>query len=117
MKALCVQNPWAALIRDGRKTLEVRSWKTAYRGPLVIVASRKWSSHEQALVYHTEYSSEPVGCTLCVVDLCDIREGKKSDTAACGGVDPRGYWVWELADPRTLPMSPVKGRLGLFSMP
>lgn len=39
MKALCVRQPWAWLLFHG-KGVENRDWYTAYRGPLVIVASQ-----------------------------------------------------------------------------
>ena len=39
MKALSVQQPYASLIAHGEKTVEIRSWRTQYRGDLLIVAS------------------------------------------------------------------------------
>lgn len=32
--AISIRQPWAELILQGRKTIEVRSWDTDYRGPL-----------------------------------------------------------------------------------
>ena len=32
--ALSVRQPWAELILTGRKTIELRTWTTSYRGPL-----------------------------------------------------------------------------------
>jgi len=40
MKALSLWEPWATLIRLGHKRIETRSWSTAYRGPLLICASK-----------------------------------------------------------------------------
>src|SRR5437660_9074532 len=40
-KALTIRQPWAELILRGRKPFELRSWKTKYRGPLVIHAAMK----------------------------------------------------------------------------
>ena len=34
MKALSIRQPWAELIMQGRKTLELRTWRTNYRGAL-----------------------------------------------------------------------------------
>lgn len=39
VKALTLHQPWASLIALGVKTIETRSWKTDYRGPLVIHAA------------------------------------------------------------------------------
>ncbi|MDD3341611.1 MAG: ASCH domain-containing protein [Bacilli bacterium] len=38
MKALTIKEPWATLIIDGHKKYEFRSWKTKYRGKLLIHA-------------------------------------------------------------------------------
>lgn len=38
MKALTIRQPWASLIAHGVKTIETRSWRTHYRGPLAIHA-------------------------------------------------------------------------------
>ncbi len=40
MKALSIKQPWAAAIATGLKTIETRTWKTKYRGPILIVAGR-----------------------------------------------------------------------------
>ena len=41
MKALSLYNPWAALVANGTKTIETRSWSTRWRGPLAIHASKR----------------------------------------------------------------------------
>lgn len=38
--ALSVKQPWAALVVSGRKTIEIRSWGTRFRGPVLIHASK-----------------------------------------------------------------------------
>lgn len=38
MKALTIKEPWATLIIEGYKKYEFRSWKTAYRGKILIHA-------------------------------------------------------------------------------
>ncbi|MFA5169832.1 MAG: ASCH domain-containing protein [Candidatus Paceibacterota bacterium] len=40
MKAITVIQPWTSLIALGEKKIETRSWKTNYRGPLAIHASK-----------------------------------------------------------------------------
>ena len=39
MKVLSLREPWATLIKDKKKFIETRSWKTNYRGELYIHAS------------------------------------------------------------------------------
>ena len=40
MKVLTIKQPWATLIMQGDKRLEFRSWKTNYRGELLIHAGK-----------------------------------------------------------------------------
>lgn len=40
IKALSIRQPWAWLIVNGYKSIENRSWKTKYRGPFLIHASK-----------------------------------------------------------------------------
>jgi hypothetical protein len=40
MKALTIKNPWAGLILLGMKDVENRTWKTDYRGKLLIHSSK-----------------------------------------------------------------------------
>lgn len=114
MRAICIQQPWASLILDGRKTLEVRTWTTRYRGPVLVLASKAWSRHPEAIQWREQYEVAPRGYTLCTVDLVDVRQGEASDYAAAGNVDPTGAYVWVLRDPCPVTQRPVKGRLGLF---
>ena len=73
MKCLSVRQPWASMIARGEKTIEVRTWSTHYRGPLVICVSKS-----------PRISDLPVGVALVVVDLIDVRPITQDDTvAAC----------------------------------
>ena len=40
MKAITILQPFATLIASGEKHFETRSWKTDYRGPLLIHAGK-----------------------------------------------------------------------------
>jgi hypothetical protein len=42
IRALSIRQPWAELILCRRKTIEIRSWKSAYRAWLLIHASGLW---------------------------------------------------------------------------
>ena len=41
MKALTIKEPWASLIINGYKKYEFRSWKTHYRGKILIHTRQK----------------------------------------------------------------------------
>ena len=45
MKVLTIKQPWATLIVEGYKRFEFRSWKTNYRGDILIHAG-KWIDKE-----------------------------------------------------------------------
>ncbi len=40
MKAITLKHPWAALVAIGVKQIETRSWRTNYKGPIAIHASK-----------------------------------------------------------------------------
>lgn len=40
MKAITVWQPWATLLATGQKHNETRSWKTSYRGEILIHAAK-----------------------------------------------------------------------------
>lgn len=41
MKVLSIIEPWATLIKENKKYIETRTWKTSYRGELYIHSSKK----------------------------------------------------------------------------
>jgi len=41
IKAISLKQPWANLVASGKKTIETRTWKTPYSGPILIVSSKK----------------------------------------------------------------------------
>lgn len=110
MLALSVKQPWASLIAVGQKTIEVRTWRTEYRGPLLICASAKPDSRRIALPFEVG----PLGMCLCIVDLVDIREGTARDQRHAL-VNAVGKYCWVLRNPRLVEPIPIKGRLGLFT--
>ena len=105
MKCLSVRQPWASMIARGEKTIEVRTWTTKYRGPLVICVSKS-----------PRVSDLPYGVALVVVDLIDVRPITQEDSvAACCDVDSSREFAWVLSSPRVLSEPvPVSGRLCIF---
>ncbi len=116
MKALSVKQPFAQLIAQGDKSIEVRSWVAKYRGPLLIVSSRAPIVTAPLEAGGTQVL--PVGVSVCVVDLIDVRPLTALDVdAAClSGYHP-GLWAWILANPRPCRPVPVLGRLKIFEIP
>ena len=44
IRVLSMRQPWAWLVAAGYKTIETRTWRTNYRGPLLIHACGKWNA-------------------------------------------------------------------------
>ena len=105
MKALSLRQPWASLIADGRKTIETRTWRTYYRGPLAIHAS----THP--------YEDLPTGGIIAVAWLYDCRPMEPSDESdACIALF-EGAYAWLLTSIEAVPLISCKGRLGLWTPP
>lgn len=73
MKTLSIRQPWAELIVQGRKTLELRTWTIRYRGPLAIHASQ---TVERAACQALGLDPDQVttGAVIGIVDLAAIEE-------------------------------------------
>ncbi len=58
MKALTVKEPWASLIINGYKKYEFRSWKTNYRGKILIHSGKSIEKRNLDLYkdYNLDYS-------------------------------------------------------------
>lgn len=64
VKALTIRQPWATLIALGVKTIETRSWRTNYRGPLAIhaglrVGGRHFEQFGEWSLHVSPYVDEP----------------------------------------------------------
>lgn len=59
MKALTLHEPWATLVALGVKTIETRSWSTAYRGPLAIHAALRPVTAKQTLGDWEAWPADP----------------------------------------------------------
>ena len=68
MKVLTIKQPWASLIAEGIKKYEFRTWKTKYRGDLLIHAGK--GVDKKAI---NEYKSLdfPSGCIIAKANITD----------------------------------------------
>ncbi|PKO21513.1 MAG: hypothetical protein CVU38_14375 [Chloroflexi bacterium HGW-Chloroflexi-1] len=141
MKTLSIRQPWAELIIQGRKTLELRTWTVKYRGPLAIHASQT-VARAACLAHGLDPDQVTTGAVVGVVDLADIEELDAASYAArqaehladepfpvavgAGLAPAQGQpqgpaptlYGWRLANPRPLAVpAPMRGRMGLFEAP
>lgn len=113
-----MRQPWASLIVHGLKAVEVRTWATAYKGALLIHASKKV---DEGTMLRFPIEDPPRGCLIGTVELVEVEKLTKSkwhELAAqhldLGPYTP-GLYAWHLAKPR--PMAepiPYVGVRGLF---
>ena len=103
-KALSVNQPWANLIASGEKTIETRKWATEYRGPVLIVSTKK------------PPEPGPAGCAVALVDLVDCREFKDTDEDAARCEVPLGTMAWCLANIRRVEPIEIRGQHRLYDV-
>ena len=73
MKVITIKQPWATLIAKGYKEYEFRTWKTKYRGDILIHAGK--GIDKKAMNRFEEYNLEyPVGKIIAKATLTDCIE-------------------------------------------
>lgn len=104
MKSLTLAPDWAMLMLMGDKTIEYRTWKTNYRGDIVICSAAK------------KMRGCISGHALLVAELIDIVPFEKMhmDAAAMDFMPNQNGFAWVFDNFRLLKPVPVKGKLGLF---
>lgn len=130
MKTLSITQPWAGLIVTGIKDIENRTWKTDYRGKLLIHASATYSKKKRAETEDfirrnilteeenrtltndkgfIQYACCKYGMIIGEVELVDCVKDHSSNWAE------KGVWNWVLANPIKYdkPIE-IKGKLGLW---
>lgn len=118
MKVIVVRQPWAWLIVNGFKDIENRSWRTRYRGTLLIQASAscppKKKVDEVRLFAHKRGVDLPERFQMGgIVGLAQLEDCVTSSPSKWFE-EPIG---WVLSNPKKLPFIPLKGQLGLFDPP
>lgn len=122
MKVLTIKQPWADLIVTGVKDIENRTWKTSYRGRILIHASKVPCSREELEAYTLpvlkgnvdikNYKPGQLACGTIIgsVELVDCVINHPSQWAE------DGVYNWVLANPVLFkePIHNVKGMLGLW---
>ena len=115
MKAITVRQPWAWAIATGLKSVENRTWRARYRGPLVIHAGKArcpaglvlpdgTAVQDAALVYRA---------AVAVADLVDCVPIE----AAPPGPFTSGPWCWLLANVRVIEPVYLPGKQLLWDVP
>jgi activating signal cointegrator 1 len=136
MKVLSLLQPWASLVVIGAKKFECRSWKTEYRGSIIIHASGKKPNRREKLFFEQDsffkkYIEDmdflPYGALIGKVVLKDIYRTEWllqnleiapylnwEQEMAFDDYSPNRY-AWHLEEAEKLEaVLPMKGSLGLW---
>jgi hypothetical protein len=133
MKAIVIKQPFANLILQNQKTIELRSFNTSHRGELLIVAAKKdytgnvlITCHDEAAEWtckeHIDFWEDHDevflrGHAICVVTITDSRPMTFDDEQpACHRVFPNAK-AWALENLRRIKPFPVIGKQGIFEVP
>lgn len=141
IRVLAVRQPWASLIVEGLKTIEVRSKPTNIRGKVAIYASSKLASNDNigwvflsmgALQTYEQMSlddrnkfnsvyetfAENVGKIIGTVEITGVEEAKEdswSNRREHFAPKNKGKYYWNLANPQKfetpIPYKPPKGSI------
>ena len=121
MKALTIKQPWAALIIEGYKIYEFRSWKTNYRGKILIHAGKTLEKEmiEKFNQYNLDYKygyiigeAEIVDCILVDKNFKDNLKKMNTLVYTKNHVDK---YAWKLANIKKYDKPiPCKGKLSLW---
>jgi len=117
LKALSIIQPYASWISGGIKTIETRTWKTEFRGRILICSSKSnqitpspfWAKVMQGYEY-------PKGVALCTAEILDCRPMTTLDQALACCEIYEGAFSWVLGNIVRVNQFHVKGALGLFNV-
>lgn len=128
MKVLSLTEPCATLIKEGKKKVETRSWKTSYRGELYIHASstkipEEWKQDKEFMELVKD-SPLNFGNIICKCNLVDcvymtkeyVESMKKNNHREyiCGKYEKGRYaWILEDVEPLKNPIQ-AKGHLSIW---
>ena len=123
MKVLTIKQPWATLIMQKDKEYEFRSWKTQYRGDLLIHAGK--GIDKEALIRLKKYLPKelPLGkilgkvklvdCIKCDKEFIDMCQRKNKDIYSKSIFKEKYAWKLEEVEVFEEPIE-AKGKLSLW---
>ena len=119
--ALSIRQPWAELILQGRKTIEVRTWATRHRGELWLHTGVR--RDEKALNrFDLKADNLTFGALVGTCELYDCIEFSnetwhrwRNQHLNEGPLDGRRY-AWLLRAPTRIKPRPLKGQLRLMKI-
>lgn len=74
MKCLTIKEPWASLIINGYKKYEFRTWKTSYRGKILIHAGKTFDKNYKEIFssYNLDYGNGEIIGEATIIDCVKV---------------------------------------------
>lgn len=122
MKVLTLKQPWATLVAEGIKKYEFRSWKTNFRGKILIHAGAGIDKKEMERFkdLNLEYPSRKIIAEVEIEDCLELNEKLNNEiirenNIAYGSKYRTGY-AWKINNVKKLKIDKtVNGKLGLWN--
>ena len=123
LKVLTLRQPWATLVAEGIKKYEFRSWKTNYRGKVLIHAGAGIDKDDMKKYEHMNLDF-PSRRIIAVVEIEDCLELDKdlnkkiiSENNIAYGHKIRNGYAWKLKNIKKIDYDKeVNGQLGLWNI-
>lgn len=116
MKALSLKQPYAELVISGKKTIELRKWKTKFRGEFLVHASK--SVYKESM-QRFGFTDLPTGYIVGKAKLIEVKEynNEKEHQADKGkhlASSSWGKYGFVLSDAKRVNKIPAKGKLNFW---
>ena len=123
MKVLTLKQPWATLVAEGIKKYEFRSWKTNYRGKVLIHAGSGVDKKEldKFKDLNLEYPSKRIIAEVEIEDCLELDDELNNkiineNNIAYGKKYRIGY-AWKIGNVKKIKSDKeIKGKLGLWNI-
>ena len=123
MKVLTLKQPWATLVAEGIKKYEFRSWKTNYRGKILIHAGTGIDKKELEKYkdFNLEFPSKRILAEVEIEDCLELNDELNKNIIAekniAYGSKYRTGYAWKLTNSKKINYDKeVKGQLGLWNI-
>ena len=123
MKVLTLKQPWATLVAEGIKKYEFRSWKTNYRGKILIHAGTGIDKKELEKFkdLNLEFPSKRILAEVELEDCLELNDELNEKIIAekniAYGSKYRTGYAWKLTNSKKINYDKeIKGQLGLWNI-
>ena len=123
LKVLTLKQPWASLVAEGIKKYEFRTWKTNYRGKILIHAGAGIDKEEMKKFNHLnlEYPSKRIIAEVEIEDCLELDDKLNniiiSENNIAYGSKKRTGYAWKLKNAKKINSSKqINGKLGLWNI-